>query len=103
MRRSFYGTFLAAFSAALLLFHAACVEAPRELAQSQYLGGGYGNAAAGAPEDSDSYWDGDGNERKPSITISLREQRAYFYNSGVPVGVYHLTTGNQGLNTPYGF
>ena len=102
MRRSFYGTLLAAFSAALLLFAAGCAEDPRYSAQTQYLGGGYGNAPAGAPQDSVSYWDGDGIEGKPSITISLREQRAYFYKSGVLVGVSQLSTGREGLNTPYG-
>src|SRR5438132_14244394 len=102
MRRSFYGTLLAAFSAALLLFAAGCAEDPRYSARSQYLGGGYGNAPAGAPQDSVSYWDGDGIEGKPSITISLREQRAYFYKSGVLVGISQLSTGREGLNTPYG-
>ena len=102
MLRSFYGTLLVAFSAALLLFAAGCAEDPRYSARTQYLGGGYGNAPAGAPQDSVSYWDGDGIEGKPSITISLQEQRAYFYKSGVLVGVSQLSTGREGLNTPYG-
>src|SRR5438445_11943331 len=102
MRPSLYRSLMAAFSAALLLVAAGCAEDPRYSAQTQYLGGGYGNAPAGAPQDSVSYWDGDGIEGKPSITISLREQRAYFYKSGVLVGVSQLSTGREGLNTPYG-
>src|SRR5437868_13830788 len=102
MRPSLYRSLMAAFSAALLLVAAGCAEDPRYSARTQYLGGGYGNAPAGAPQDSVSYWDGDGIEGKPSITISLREQRAYFYKSGVLVGVSQLSTGREGLNTPYG-
>jgi lipoprotein-anchoring transpeptidase ErfK/SrfK len=102
MRRSFYHTLMAAFSIALLLLAAGCAEDPRYSAQTQYLGGAYGNAPAGPPQDSVSYWDGDSASGKPSITISLREQRAYFYKSGVLVGVSQLSTGQEGLNTPYG-
>jgi len=102
MRRSFYHTLMAAFSIALLLLAAGCGEDPRYSAQTQYLGGTYGNAPAGPPQDSVSYWDGDSASGKPSITISLREQRAYFYKSGVLVGVSQLSTGREGLNTPNG-
>src|SRR5258707_9215769 len=102
MRRSFYHTLMAAFSIALLLLAAGCGEDPRYSAQTQYLGGTYGGAPAGPPQDTVSYWDGDSVSGKPSITISLREQRAYFYKSGVLVGVSQLSTGREGLNTPYG-
>ncbi len=102
MRRSFYHTLMAALSVALLFLAAGCGEDPRYSAQTQYLGGVYGNAPAGPPQDSVSYWDGDSASGKPSITISLREQRAYFYKSGVLVGVSQLSTGREGLNTPYG-
>jgi len=102
MLRSFYRSLMVAFLAVFTLLAAGCAEDPRFSAQTQYLGGGYGNAPAGPPQDSVSYWDGDGIEGKASITISLREQRAYFYKSGVLVGVSQLSTGREGLNTPYG-
>ena len=58
--------------------------------------------APGRPHDTVSYWDGDGIEGKPLLRSSLGEQRAYFYKSGVLVGVSQLSTGREGLNTPYG-
>src|SRR5437016_9218641 len=102
MHRSFYHTLMAALSVALLFLAAGCGEDPRFSAKTQYLGGAYGNAPAGPAHDTVSYWDGDSTNGKPSITISLREQRAYFYKSGVLVGVSQLSTGREGLNTPYG-
>jgi lipoprotein-anchoring transpeptidase ErfK/SrfK len=102
MLRSPYGSLQALLYIALLLFAAGCGEDPRFSAKTQYLGGAYGNAPAGPAHDTVSYWDGDSTNGKPSITISLREQRAYFYKSGVLVGVSQLSTGREGLNTPYG-
>jgi lipoprotein-anchoring transpeptidase ErfK/SrfK len=73
-------------------------------AQTQYLGGVYGpgSVSAAAPQDSVSYWDGDGVSGKPSIKIKLSEQRAYFYKGGELVGVSQLSTGREGLVTPAG-
>jgi lipoprotein-anchoring transpeptidase ErfK/SrfK len=102
MLRSSYGSLQALLYIALLLCAAGCGEDPRFSAKTQYLGGAYGNAPAGPAHDTVSYWDGDSTNGKPSITISLREQRAYFYKSGVLVGVSQLSTGREGLNTPYG-
>jgi hypothetical protein len=102
MLRSFYCSLQAVFYMAVLLFAAGCGEDPRFSARTQYLGGTYGGAPAGPPRDSVSYWDGDNVSGKPSIRISLREQRAYFYKSGVLVGVSQLSTGQEGLNTPSG-
>jgi lipoprotein-anchoring transpeptidase ErfK/SrfK len=99
---TFYRSSQAAFYIALLLFAAGCGEDPRFSAKTQYLGGVYGNAPAGPPRDTVSYWDGDSMQGKPSISISLSEQRAYFYKSGVLVGVSQLSTGREGLNTPSG-
>jgi hypothetical protein len=86
------------------LFLASCEETdPRFNAQTQYLGGVYGNApTSNAPRDTISYWDGDNIGGKPSIKISLSEQRAYFYRNSMLVGISQLSTGREGLNTPVG-
>src|SRR2546427_6647510 len=86
----------------LVLLVAGCGEDPRYSARTQYLGGGYGGAPAGAPRDTVSYWDGDGVGGSPSVKISLGEQRAYFYKGGVLVGVSQLSTGREGKNTSPG-
>jgi hypothetical protein len=89
-------------SAAIFLL-ISCAEDARFSAQTQYLGGIYGTApTVGAPRDTVSYWDGDGIGGKPSVKISLGEQRAYFYKSGLLVGISQLSTGREGLNTPAG-
>lgn len=77
---------------------------PRFSNQTQYLGGVYGPGpvSTSAPQDSVSYWDGEGVQGKPSVKISLGEQRAYFYKGGQLVGISQLSTGREGLNTPKG-
>jgi hypothetical protein len=102
MLRSCYRGLQTVVFLAVLLFVAGCAEDPRFSANTQYLGGTYGSAPPGAPQDNVSYWDGDNVNGNPSIRISLREQRAYFYKSGVLVGVSQLSTGQEGLNTPSG-
>src|SRR3954452_17525167 len=81
-----------------------CGEDPRFSAQTQYLGGVYGPGlvSSGAPQDNVSYWDGDDIDGKPSVKISLSEQRAYFYKSSMLVGISQLSTGREGLVTPVG-
>jgi lipoprotein-anchoring transpeptidase ErfK/SrfK len=71
---------------------------------TQYLGGVYGAGAvaSSAPQDSVSYWDGDGVSGSPSIKIRLSEQKAYFYKGGELVGVSQLSTGREGTSTPTG-
>lgn len=88
---------------AILCALAACDD-DASMAQTQYLGGVYGPGAvsAYAPQDTVSYWDGDGVSGKPSIKIKLSEQRAYFYKGGELVGVSQLSTGREGLTTPAG-
>src|SRR5437016_9131833 len=83
---------------------AGCGEDPRFSTQTQYLGGVYGPGpvSAGAPQDNVSYWDGDGMAGKPSVKISLGEQRAYIYKAGKLAGISQLSTGREGLNTPIG-
>ncbi|MBA3830632.1 MAG: L,D-transpeptidase family protein [Chthoniobacterales bacterium] len=91
--------------AAIFTF-AGCAEDDPRLAygQTQYLGGVYGNepVASTAPNDTVSYWDGDGVPGKPSVKISLGEQRAYFYKAGQLVGISQLSTGREGKDTPIG-
>ena len=85
------------------LFFTSCEEDVRFSPQTQYLGGIYGNEpTVGAPQDNVSYWDGDNIGGKPSVKISLSEQRAYFYKGKLLVGVSQLSTGREGLNTPIG-
>jgi lipoprotein-anchoring transpeptidase ErfK/SrfK len=89
-------------SAAVLLI--GCDGDDPRMAQSQYLGGVYGNTpvSTSAPRDSVSYWDGDSIPGKPSIKISLGEQRAYFYKAGQLVGISQLSTGREGMGTTTG-
>ncbi len=91
---------------ATLFALAGCGEDDPRLAygQTQYLGGVYGNqpVSSNAPTDTVSYWDGDGVPGKPSVRISLAEQRAYFYKDGQVVGVSQLSTGREGKDTPIG-
>src|SRR3989442_1466372 len=101
--RFFHRALPVLFSAASGLFIAGCEEDVRFSTQTQYLGGIYGTApTTGAPQDSISYWDGDNLGGKPSVKISLGEQRAYFYKSGMLVGISQLSTGREGLKTPTG-
>src|SRR5256886_7937263 len=83
----------------LVLLITGCGEDPRYSARTQYLGGTYGGAATGPPRDTVSYWDGDSVGGSPSVKISLGEQRAYFYKSGVLVGVSQLSTGRSEEHT----
>ncbi|MGH8094642.1 MAG: L,D-transpeptidase family protein [Chthoniobacterales bacterium] len=109
MRTLSFGSFpgfllaLAPFALAIL---AGCAEDDPRLVygQTEYLGGVYGDqpVASSAPVDNVSYWDGEGVPGKPSIKISLGEQRAYFYKSGQLVGISQLSTGREGLGTPTG-
>ncbi|MGI8435581.1 MAG: L,D-transpeptidase family protein [Chthoniobacterales bacterium] len=89
--------------AGTLALLAACDEDPRT-ATTQYMGGVYGpgTVASSAPQDTISYWDGDGMPGKPSIKIRLSEQRAYFYKGGELVGISQLSTGREGKDTPIG-
>src|ERR1700730_18933716 len=103
MLRSFYQLFSLSLLAALSIFSTGCEEDVRYSGQTQYLVGVYGNApTAGAPQDTVSYWDGDNIGGKPSVKISLTEQRAFFYKNGMLVGISQLSTGREGLKTTTG-
>jgi lipoprotein-anchoring transpeptidase ErfK/SrfK len=99
MLRLFLRVFAPSLVVTAALFLGACEETGPQV---QYLGGTSGAAPTGPPQDTVSYWDGDGTSGKPSVKISLGEQRAYFYKSGQLVGVSQLSTGREGLNTPLG-
>jgi hypothetical protein len=104
MERFFLKLLYGVLCIGLVLFVTGCGEDPRYSGNTQYLGGGTygGGEQGGPPRDTVSYWDGDHASGSPSIKISLGEQRAYFYKSGVLVGVSQLSTGREGLNTPTG-
>ena len=103
MHHSLLGVLRAVVCIGFVLLIVSCGEDTRYSGNTQYLGGGvYGGAPAGPPRDTVSYWDGDSVSGSPSVKISLGEQRAYFYKSGVLVGVSQLSTGREGLNTPLG-
>src|SRR5262245_66603251 len=102
MLHSFFRGLLGAVAIAFFFFATGCGEDPRFSAKTQYLGGVYGGAPSGAPHDTVSYWDGDSVQGKPSITIRLREPRAYFYKSGVLVGVSQLCRGRESIDNSFG-
>jgi hypothetical protein len=104
MTHSFFRPFSLVLAASAALFLAACDGDDPALAQSQYLGGVYGNTpvSTSAPRDSISYWDGDNVSGSPSVKIRLGEQRAYFYKGGQLVGISQLSTGREGMGTSTG-
>jgi hypothetical protein len=68
-----------------------------------YLAGGSNTEAPGTSGyDPISYWDGDGVSGRPSVTIYLNEQRAYFYKGDQLVGVSQVSAGREGHDTPAG-
>jgi hypothetical protein len=91
----------------LLVGLAGCASYDRRLTSSttQYLGSS-GQVVAKPSSvgmvDTVSYWDGDGIPGSPSITIDLREQKAFFYKSGKLVGVSMISSGREGYSTPAG-
>lgn len=104
MSYSIFRRFSLCLLAPAALFLVGCEGDDPRAAQNQYLGGVYGNTpvSSSAPRDTVSYWDGDGVPGKPSIKISLSEQKAYFYKGGQLVGISQLSTGREGMNTTTG-
>lgn len=97
--------FLVVATIAMLVLAGCGEDDPRLVyGETQYLGGVYGDqpVASSAPSDNVSYWDGEGVPGKPSVKISLNEQRAYFFKGGQLVGISQLSTGREGLGTPIG-
>jgi lipoprotein-anchoring transpeptidase ErfK/SrfK len=91
----------------LLAALAGCTTHDRRLTNSstQYLtpGGGVVSKPSNVGfADTVSYWDGDGVAGSPSITIDLKEQKAFFYKSGRLVGISMISSGREGYSTPSG-
>lgn len=63
--------------------------------------GGPHHPAPAVPDDV-SYWDGDNVSGSPLIKIVRQEQKAYFYKSGVLVGVSKISSGKEDKGTPAG-
>ena len=90
-----------------LLFCGCADLAPRFYSETAYLGGYHSQHTrpAIAPRghvDRVSYWDGDHISGKPSIRISLGEQRADFYKGALLVGVSAISSGRAGFETRTG-
>lgn len=63
----------------------------------------YGPPRPLAPQvDTESYWNGDHMSGAPSVRISLRDQRAYFYKGGRLAGVSVISSGREGIGTVTG-
>ena len=77
---------------------------PRFRDDTLYIGGYRGRTKEKqrANFDNVSYWDGDHVQGSPSVSISLGEQRAYFYKSQELVGISVISTGREGFGTPSG-
>lgn len=77
---------------------------PRFNDETQYIGGyrGRPKEKQRANFDNVSYWDGDHVKGPPSVSISLSEQKAYFYKGQELVGVSVISTGREGFDTPMG-
>ena len=53
-------------------------------------------------KDTVSYWEGDGVQGSPGVTIDLSQQRAYFYKGGKLVGISMISSGTDAYATPTG-
>jgi hypothetical protein len=92
-----------------LLLIASCSNQPPGSDYMAGLGGSINRPASGGPHhpapaipDDVSYWDGDGVSGAPLIKINRRQQKAYFYKSGVLVGVSRISSGKEDTGTPAG-
>ena len=90
--------------ASLLAFAGCTGNDPRFRDDTIYIGGYKGRAKEQqrANFDNVSYWDGDHMQGSPSVSISLGEQRAYFYKGQELVGISVISTGREGFGTPSG-
>ena len=96
---------LGSFALTALLAFAGCTgNDPRFRDDTLYIGGykGRPKEQQRANFDNVSYWDGNHVQGSPSISISLGEQRAYFYKGQELVGISVISTGREGFDTPRG-
>ena len=66
------------------------------------MGPANSNRNQGPPEDTESYWRGDGVPGAPGITISISQQKAYFYKGKQLVGLSLISSGDDQHHTPLG-
>jgi L,D-transpeptidase catalytic domain len=92
-----------------LLLIASCSNQPPGSDYMAGLGGSINRPASGGPHhpapaipDDVSYWDGDGVSGSPLIKINRSQQKAYFYKSGILVGVSRISSGKEDTGTPAG-
>lgn len=90
---SFLASWRHALACVCLLFSAGCyTPLPFDGAPPPWM-----NAGAGG-----SFWAGDHLTGKPSVRISLSEQRAYLYKGGQLAGVSPISSGREGRDTVTG-
>ncbi|MGB8352874.1 MAG: L,D-transpeptidase family protein [Chthoniobacteraceae bacterium] len=88
------GNYLAGCLLCLAFLITGCEQAPPKPAPKK--------AAATHQPPKKSYWIGDTVKGSPSITISLSEQRAYFFKDKTVVGESTISSGKKGFETPPG-
>ncbi len=96
---------LACLALPLIFFSSCATQSGGPVGQTQYLEAFHPQSLPASDSfmtDNVSYWDGDGMSGSPSITISLSEQKAYFYKGGKLAGVSALSTGDTKHRTPSG-
>lgn len=72
---------------------------PQEAARLKKLKKEKDKKKEAGPVDDGSWWRGDGVAGKPSMKISLSEQKVYFMKDGVVVGMSPVSTGREGYST----
>ena len=87
MHHSLLGVLRVVVSVGLVLLVTGCGEDPRFSGKTQYLGGVYGDAPAGPPRDTVSYWDGDTLAEAPPLR-SVSENSAHIFTKAACWSVF---------------
>lgn len=74
----------------------------REKERQARRAGRTSSETASAPAEPEYWWRGDGVLGRPSISIRLGEQKAYFLKGGTVVGMAPISSGREGYRTPAG-